>query len=60
MFETNIRFVGGLLSAYALTGDQVRILLLFFSKIVRKIIFTNKLLEYQLYLKPTLVIESRI
>ena len=24
VFETNIRFVGGLLSAYALTGDQVR------------------------------------
>ena len=23
VFETNIRFVGGLLSAYALTGDQV-------------------------------------
>lgn len=26
VFETNIRFVGGLLSAYALTGDQVRTL----------------------------------
>lgn len=24
VFETNIRFVGGLLSAYALTGDQVK------------------------------------
>lgn len=24
VFETNIRFVGGLLAAYALTGDQVR------------------------------------
>ena len=23
VFEVNIRFVGGLLSAYALTGDQV-------------------------------------
>jgi len=24
VFETNIRFVGGLLSAYALSGDKVR------------------------------------
>ena len=28
MFETNIRFVGGLLTAYAFTGDKVSSLLI--------------------------------
>jgi hypothetical protein len=31
VFETNIRFVGGLLAAYALTGDQVGEQLVFLS-----------------------------
>ena len=31
VFEVNIRFVGGLLAAYALTGDAVSIVLVYVS-----------------------------
>lgn len=39
VFETNIRFVGGLLAAYALTGDQVMILVIAASYVVSLSLF---------------------